>query len=417
MTLLSYNKDRMTPYFWRRENRVDEVTGKALIYLRIEIVGKKRAEFSTGIKATEREWNQSIQRLQVVRGMTKAQVELQRQEQEHLDVLLSNLRMAYRVHLSQGGSPTPADLRELLRGRKRTTTDLSVLGAVRALIAALQAKGRQPSTIRDVQGTLRKMEEYLGQQRQLSLLMEQMDRPWARAFERWCLSQHLDPSSIRRFISHLKRSVDLAVDEGLIAANPLAGYRYLSEPVKKPKRHLSLEEIKRLQEYAQAARQSLARVADIFLFCCDTGLSYGDYIRFATNPTPFLVIQDGVLGIGMQRQKMLTRSQLGFWVPLFEYALFLYEKKYAGQLPTRERSHVAKTLKIIAADLKLSLPDLKHKDARSTFSQHMRDKYGRELAAGMAGHSEQVADGHYSSISPKRIVEQLNILGAPMGHN
>jgi Phage integrase SAM-like domain len=411
------------PYFWRRNNQENPTTLKAPIYMRIEIDGYERSEFATGVKATKAEWNSTIGRLQVTQGMKKQQI---KEIDESNGKLIEYAKKAHRIYTtykSQGGELSPADLREFLRGNRiKKEKDRTIIGVLEQLYTDLSNKGRQPNTLLTFRHTVKTLTAYLAQIKRPKLLAQDIDRVWVRDFERWCIEHQWNSRTIRTHISVISRAIDLAVDEGLAASNRVSGYKYLSEVKQNVKRRLTLEELTRLRNYV-FEQQTLQKVAHLFIFCCYTGLSFADYTRFARTPKEFIVYKVNsqgkkVKGIGMQRQKMLYTTQ-EFWVPFFPEAtvIMVFYEERGRKLPIYEHSYVNKKLKVIAHILQLSLSDLKHKDARSTFSQWTRDKFGRELSAGMAGHLESTADKAYSSTTPERIVEQLTILGAKLTDN
>lgn len=406
---------RMTAYFWRRKNREDATTGKAPISLRIIIDGFPRAEFRTPVEATAAQWCLATQRLQTVRGMSKEDQQLLQRDNATLSRLTLTLDQAYNNFRSQGGNPSPATLRELLRGKRVPAFEqTTLLAAMRQLEEYLRGKNRRPSTIENCEKATGILVRYLLHLRRQSLTVQEVDRPWLRKFEKWCLAVPLGGRTIRNYISALVRALDLMVDEGLLKENLLAGYTYISEKEVPEKRHLEAEELQRLAGWPFTAPPE-ARVRDLFVFCCYTGLSYADYSRFVVAPQQYLVQAGGVQGIQMTRQKMLYMES-EFWVPVFQQAADLLVR-YQMQLPHYEKSTINKRLKQLAAVCELSLPDLSHKDARSTFSQLMRDRYGRRLAARMAGHSEKMADEHYSTDKPAQLAAELRVLGAPLTDN
>jgi len=411
---------QLTAYLWRRENRAHAATGKAPIYLRIEVPGFDRAELSTGVQATAAEWHAPTQRLRVQKGADELAQHCVKRDNQTLSKWLLRVDQTYTAYKVQGGNPSPMELREVLRG-KRSPDDnearLLTVGERFLEELAQPGKKRRPNTLRSVRQALDKLTLYCQHIRKAGVLAQDINRAWCRTYERWCMGQGWQADTVRWYVSVLRRVVGFAADEGLIETSLVERYVYLSESERKAKRHLTTEELAHL-EARRFGKENVQRVADLFLFCCYTGLSFVDYTRFAQAPHTFLQCEEGVLGICMQRQKMLRKDK-SFWVPLFPKAAELLAQ-YDYQLPTYVSSFVSRTLKLVAQELTAQgfhLQDLKHKDARSTFSQLMRDKFGGELAAGMAGHSQEVMNSNYSSTSPKRIVEQLTVLGAVLTHN
>jgi hypothetical protein len=360
-------------------------------------------------------WNQHTYTFSALPPLSKQDLEQIRLDNAKLQKLLLAVQQTYDNYKSQGGDPSPADLADFLRGKTTFSADKRTILAAFDLVQEdmLQRKCK-PSTLLNNAKAKARLKLYLKHLQRTKLLCDEIDRVWCRRYERWLLAEGLSGSTAMTYIAKVIRALHLAVDEGYCKGNKAAGYRYLSQRVTPEKRSLALAELVRIEQH-DYAHPTLRKVADIFTFCAYTGLSYADYRRFAENPQEFISTESGVVGIGMVRQKLLYRNK-GFWVPLFAGARAIL-RHYNGALPLYGRGYIGRQLKAVGREAGVSLANLTHKDARSTFAQLVRDRYGRELASGMAGHSEQIAEKHYSSLSPQRIVEQLTVLGTELTHN
>jgi hypothetical protein len=417
MTTRSFTYYMKPPYLWRRANRENPVTKKAPISMRIEIPGFERAEFSTGVKATAAEWNQQAGRLQTVRGMSKEDIALKDAANRQLAGKVADAGTIYVSLRSQLDNPSPAAIVELLRDRPRQSpVDTTLLAIMRGRVALLERKGRAEATISNMNKALNAAAAYLSHKRQSTLQASQVDRAWCRGFEMWMVARPWNGTTIRDYLNNLSQALEGAVDAGMIKENGARGYRFDSEKPKPAKRHLSQQEVDRLAAH-RFAHQTLQRVAHIFVFCCYTGLAYADYTRFAREPQAFISYEPDPLGrpvkgFDMIRQKMHYKGK-GHWVPLFPEADQMLTQPF-GELPIYERSYVDKKLKVIAEQTELSLPDLKHKDARSTFAQMMRERYSKSVAASLGMHTEAMAQKHYSSEAATTLIKDLMSLGAPL---
>lgn len=407
---------KMKSYLWRRANRADVVTDKAPISLRIEIDGYPRAEFGTGVRASEAEWNHATQRLQPLRGMSKEDVQLQKSANAKLGQWLLQLEQAYNNFKSQGGDPSPADLREFLRGgRTRDHGRKTLLAMMEARYAFLVEKGSRPSTLRNMRKAINSVSAFLTRTRAVSLPAENAKRAWCRQIEQWMIALPLAGSTIRLYMIQLFAALEQAVDDGVLEANPTAGYRFRSQDTKPGKRHLCEAEVQRLAGWV-FTDEALRNACRAFVFCCYTGLSYVDYVRFAKNPDAYICsepLPDGRLakGFRLSRQKLGAKGKEQ-WYPLFPEA-----NEMLDLLPVYSSAHLNQLLKQIAAEVGLSLPDLRHKDSRSTFAQIMRDRFELEVSTKLAGHTEAVADKFYSSDNAKILLKKLVVLGAELTYN
>ncbi|MCC2547740.1 site-specific integrase [Hymenobacter sp. BT175] len=421
MTNSDYDDDLEEPYFWRRANRAKDATGKAPIYMRLDIEGYPRAECSTGVSATDAEWSADGQRLRIRRGLSKPEQKLIADANDRLAEKFRMAKRIYRQYREAGSDISPAELRDLLQGKKKRNEDTGQLTSLyTAVLTQAQAKGRKAATLYNLAHARAHINKYLQHLKRPTIHASQIDRAWCRAYERYCIEEGLSGATIRDMLGLLFRALNMALDEGIIQENKFIGYKYESKRPVAEKNCLPVDELQLLLEHP-FSESRLTKAAHIFYFCAYTGLAHCDYLRFAKHPPDFLsYVQDSqgqhTLGISMQRQKLQrTDKDLSkvkeFFVPLFQEARFVFFTIYRGDLPTYTVDYVWVLLRRVAAEAKLSIPDLSAKDARSTFSQHMRDRYGSEIASIMAGHTREVMDTNYSSASPKRVVEQLTLLG------
>lgn len=414
ITVSDYDDNMEKPYLWRRANRAHPITNKAPISMRIVIKNFPRAEFSTGVFATEAEWNAESQRLQVVRGMSKAEQKLLDDDNELLIEKVRSARKVYRAYRSQGGNPSPADLREVLRGKPaRDLAEKKLTYAFDLLAKQSAEKKRTTGTLSCIAKHKRIVEEFLAHGKQKGLLADQVDRAWCRRFERWLLSLPWKGSTIRKCMADISRALDILVDEGVILENKTKDYVFLSEIPTPLKRHLTKEELERFQRH-RFGHPTNQRVADCFLFCCYTGLSHVDYVRFAREPDTFIRFVPDlsgrmVKGFLLVRQKVLYRGKEN-WAPLFPEANALL-LAYNNALPVYTKRYTNGILKKIADELAASGPfhllDLAHKDARSTFTQRMREQTDKKTSAHLGQHTEQVNQKHYSSESATEVLKAL----------
>ncbi|WP_345228048.1 hypothetical protein [Hymenobacter koreensis] len=412
--MVTYTDYLKHPYLWRRASRSHPETGKAPISLRIEIEGfvtrtgaLQRAELAVGVTATEAEWSQEAQRKTAPRAMSKAERALLDMDNDKLADWVKAVKLAYHNLKSQTGNPSPADLLAVLRsGHSKDRRDRSFAAALEMhrRDRAKPTSQRRASTIRHDREKVLWVLMYMAHTKQLDLPAESVDRVWLRGFERWADSRGQGPRGIRHSIHFACNAMQLAEDEGLIKTSRVQGYRYLTDLPVPQKRHLSAFDLERLAVFPFPPK--LQPFADIFVFMAYTGLSYSDYHRFAQTPERFLKRVGDTLGIGMVRQKLATDAA-PFWVPLLDHALRLWhEWRYAP--PSFTLRYLNGRLKTVGEAAGLPLEGLSTKDARSTFSQYMRDKgLPAEIVAGMAGHDEATMNKHYSSVSPDRIVREI----------
>lgn len=413
---------------WRRNNRAHPVTGKAPILLRISIKGFDRVDISTGVEAAENEWQPAGEfgRLIPPRGTAKLQQRVYEQANDQLDAVKLRVKQVYGIMCNQGHQPSPAEIKQALR-------PAATVGPIRLLklceefyeISARPERALSPNTLANYRSRISNIRAYLDETKQSGMAAKDVSLPWGRQFARWCSDNGHGAMSVRKQVNMLQMVLDHGAHEGKLQGNALHGFRYEHKPDLAKKRKLELADITALHN-ATFSHDALQSTADLWLFCVYTGLSLVDYTRFAQNPDAYLQQRADGPYIHMVRQKMKHRKPQGFWVPLFpEARQILYERR-RGRLPVKANSIINKQLKIICELLGLSLPDLTHKDARSTFADRkIAEGWPPPAVAAMMGDSMQVMEERYvnagleliSREHQKRTAPPTPPVGPPLNYN
>jgi len=162
-------------------------------------------------------------------------------------------------------------------------------------------------------------------------------------------------------------------------------------------------------------------VQDIFLFCCLTGLAYGDITRFATEH--LIKDSDGEYWIEMCRKKTKNFTQRKFHVLLLPEALELinrYKRDPASVengtiFPHYSNQTVNRYLKIIAKEAKINKPITFHL-ARHTFATTVTLENGvpMESVSHMLGHASIRTTQIYSKVKKKKVFNDMDNLRQKM---
>lgn len=217
---------------------------------------------------------------------------------------------------------------------------------------------------------------------------------------------HTVYKSIQRF----RRVVRVAVAVDYIYKDPFLLYK-----AKKPKKkvvYLTHEELKLLKTHS-FFQQRLQEVADMFIFCCYTGLAFTEMVSLEEK---HLVNGfDGNIWIRMDRQK--TNKE--FSIPLLPIAKGLIDK-YHLVLSNRNNSIFPKIsnqkfnsyLKEIAEIVGLD-KNLTHHIARKTFATTvlLYNDVPMEIVSELLGHSKMsITQDHYGKIVQKKVSEEMKKL-------
>ncbi|HXB40547.1 MAG TPA: site-specific integrase [Bacteroidia bacterium] len=222
----------------------------------------------------------------------------------------------------------------------------------------------------------------------------------ADSFVSW-LHKNLDScgrTHSSRHIEFCKRVLNYGVRMEYIEVNPLQAYESSRDPIKQVV-HLDLEEISLLYSF-NFNSELLRRVCDMYLFQCETGLSYADLYSFEITKD-----DDGSEWIHNCRKK----SNKPYWVPFFPQAKYIYQK-YSGKLPRYTNAAYNRVLKEIAAHAGINKHLTSH-TARKTFATLKNNVgYTTEAIRDMLGQSSvQVTEAHYILRDKKRIIRERSL--------
>lgn len=168
-----------------------------------------------------------------------------------------------------------------------------------------------------------------------------------------------------RYITNFKKIVFIAIDKEIISFNPFRSYK--TRKIKVLKKPLSRQHLESLENY-RFTNVRLARVRNVFIFQCYTGLAYID--GFNLKPKDIRIGIDGEKWIISERQK--TKKEIT--IPLLPQALEIIErykehpicKKRGSLLPVNSNQKMNAYLKEIS-DL-CDIDTLNTHKARRTFA-------------------------------------------------
>ena len=235
-----------------------------------------------------------------------------------------------------------------------------------------------------------------------------LNRRFIDKFDNYLLTDRkLAPGTIVLLITRLRTVIGSAIDEGIITADPVAGYEP-KRPIAKQK-YLPGKELEKLMN-AQFDNPRLCLVRDIFLFSCYTGISYCDLRRLTTSDIS--VAQDGTVWIRTQRKK----TGVEYNIPLMDLPrqiLKRYENHCHGGmlLPVPNLCTINDKLKEIARICGIKRHVTFHM-ARHTFASEITLSQGVpiETVSRMLGHTSVKTTQIYAKITNEKIEEDMKSL-------
>jgi hypothetical protein len=421
---------------WRRTNR-ENAQGIAAISLRVTI-NEIRTELATDVSCPAAYWPRGAKYLVLPTDPTQwVAPDYLAEDVARLNEKLHQFKRSIedlykRLRQPEAGGPfvevSADELHKVVRGGESKAATKArelrrpLLDIARAFVDALQDVPRADrladSTLQNYECRFKTLKRYLDYLGTKNLPAAEVDIPWCRRYERWLLTPEGGFSSapMRKQVNFLQLALNYAVAEGWLPTKTLHGYKYQTRATIPLALSLPADEVAQLVTALPDLGYSEERAVAGWLFCCYTGLSWVDYCHFCASPSSYLFTeqpanrtQTPTYWVRMVRQKMRRRKPQGFSVPLFEEAAELL-RQWEGQLPWIANAN--KILHAVEEELGLS-QSLTTKLARATFSQRKRDEgYSDEAVAAMMGDSVAVMNRHYSKVSERRLVLEMEKLGA-----
>jgi len=216
--------------------------------------------------------------------------------------------------------------------------------------------------------------------------------------------------TINKSIQRFRKPVKVALAEGYLDRDPFMLYK--TKSVKKEVVFLSVDELKKLEEY-QFSQMRLEAVKNMFIFCCYSGLAYAEMA--ALEDKLITIGYDGLRWIRMERKK--TGRIIN--IPLLPRALEilkLYENDNS-LLPVISNQRFNSYLKEIASIIGIE-KRLTHHTARKTFASTvlLYNNVPMEIVSELLGHSNMsITQEYYGKIVQKKVSEEMMRLNKKLG--
>ena len=243
-----------------------------------------------------------------------------------MDELRASALAIYKEQSAIREDVTAEEVRDLLLGKASGQTTL--LGYFQTFIEHFEKRvgvNREKDTLRSYRYARNCVSAFLQTQYKLSdIPFAALDRSFIDRYDLYLRTERrIAPGTIVLLTSKLNTIVGEAVSEGIITADPFAGY----EP-KRPERvqkYLTADELHRLMT-TPLHHPTLYQARDLFLFSCYTGIPYGDMCRLSEDDLE--IAEDGEVWIKTTRKK----TKIDYELPLLDIPLHILDK-YRGIAP------------------------------------------------------------------------------------
>lgn len=241
-------------------------------------------------------------------------------------------------------------------------------------------------------------------------LLREMTMAFITEFEYYLKAEkRFQQNTVHKTLQRFKQIVKQAVGLDFLEKDPFLLHRN-----KKPTKQvifLSTEELAALEQYKFASVR-LQQVADMFIFCCYTGLPYKEMSMLTQSN--IIVGFDGHMWLNLVRHK----TDKPYSVPLLSKALEIvakYSQEY-DVLPVISNQRFNAYLKEIA-DIVGIQKNLTHHIARKTFASTilLYNDVPMEMVSELLGHSEiSITQNHYAKVIQKKVSEEMRRLNTKL---
>jgi len=390
--------------FYLKQQKI-YTSGPKPIYMRITVNGK-RAEVSAGRDCEPSVWNSHAGRGIGTKSETRAL-------NSYLDTLQTKVMNAHQQLIGAGESITADRLRDQFIGRaEKAYYIVELFNDHNDQVKALIGNGFEANTLKSYRSSFKHLKAFVQHQYgKTDMDIKKLNHAFIVNYEFYLKSVcKCSGVSAAKYVKHLKKIVNSCLANKWLTDNPFINYR--SKAKAKEKEFLMSEELEAITTKSITIER-LIQVRDIFIFCCYTGLCYGDVQKLQRHQITKGV--DGEQWIFTTRQKTDTSSR----IPLLTIAVDIVNK-YADHpqcvnknlvLPVLSNQRMNSYLKEIA-DVCGITKTLTFHMARHTFATTVTLSNGVpiESVSKMLGHNSIKTTQHYAKVLDLKVSRDMAAL-------
>ncbi|REC48557.1 site-specific integrase [Chryseobacterium pennipullorum] len=218
-------------------------------------------------------------------------------------------------------------------------------------------------------------------------------------------------ATTNKMIQRFRKIVKLAISQDIIQKEPFTSYKV--KHIKKEITYLTREELAKIEEY-QFKAERLQIVADMFVFCCYTGLAYNEMVNL--EKSHIIIGFDGNEWINMIRgktQHLLSIPLLAKAKKIIEKYDYVDEKRVLPKFSNQKfNAYLKEIADIVGLDKRLT-----HHLARRTFATTilLYNDVPMEVVSELLGHSKiTITQEHYAKVVKSKVGEQMNRLNSKL---
>ena len=245
---------------------------ETLIYLFFRF-NYQKLKYSTGEKILPSEWNKRKRRSKVARDSKESQ-----SLNNRLDDLAKTAKLTHRDLINNNVQPTPHKIKEAL-DKVGFQNDFAQKTTLIKFAKDLKENGnRKKNTTNQWGQTIRLLEEYKSATKK-EVDFDSIDLNFYDSFIGYLTKKGYSKNSIGGFIKNVKIFMNEAVDRKLTTNHEYRNrkFKVVSEQVDKI--YLTVAELKSIYGLDLTKKPRLAKVRDLFIVACSTGLRFSDLIQ------------------------------------------------------------------------------------------------------------------------------------------
>jgi site-specific recombinase XerD len=390
-------KQTFTVLFYLKKSKINS-KGKAPIYVRVTVNGK-RSEMSIKQFVEPSKWNPIKQRLNGSNYHLKT-------INKSIELVVNKINEIHNSLIQNNKFVSAKAITNKYLGRDQLgKTLLEVFDYHNELMKAGIGIKFAKSTFVKYNTTYNHLEEFIKHEYNVpDLLLFELNHAFITSFDHFLSTiKALRVNSTNKYLSHLKKIVNLAIQNEWLLRNPFVNFKIKNEKV--DVEFLTEDELTILSR-TKLTNESLIRVKDIFLFCCFTGLSYVDIKNL--RKTELDIGIDGKIWIRKKRQKTggLCRIRI---LPIAKVILDKYDCNTNLLFPVTSNQNMNRGLKKITLIAGLQKQLSMHM-ARHTFATYALTKnVSIESISQMLGHKSIKSTEIYAKVVDSKISVEMDV--------
>ncbi|WP_316826107.1 site-specific integrase [Pedobacter miscanthi] len=388
--------------FFLKKGKTDQKDTSS-IYIRIT-VEKKRAEVATGKQCLDIDWDN---------GKVRKSSSAAKSINPFLKQLELKVHDAQRKLMMADEDATALNLMDELLGRSYKVRKLTEVfedhnDRMKALVGSEFSK----MTLLRYQTALRHIRQFLKEKYNTTDIdIKKINHTFLTDYDFFLRTvRKCANNSAVKYIKNLKKIIKICLAHGWIIKDPFANFKATVKVIDRI--CLNEQEVKVLEQ-KYISNERLARVKDIFLFSCYTGLAYIDIYQLKKSEV--IVGNNGDRWIISNRQKTGTPTR----IPLLPNAVLILDK-YADHpiccdsdkmFPVSSNQKMNSYLKEIADLCAFNIP-LTYHLARHTFATTITllNDVPIETVSKMLGHKDLKTTQHYAKVMDRKVDNDMAIL-------